>query len=185
MNKQKLISVKKGQKETYLLYFELGNHQEFSIDEDCNLSSFGDYGTYSYGFWNPSSIGKPSFKHFLVGLNKYYVLTKLATEDSYNATEHIKACREEILRYRRDTSWTRKEARDAWNWVIDCGFEEYGATDLKIVQHEVYNTFPVSDYDVWDSYFMPEAVYSHQTNRFADIAFDAFQEVLREELLCN
>ena len=178
----KLLSFDKGTKETYRLKFDLGNYQEFAIDEFCNISSSGDYGTYSYMYWSPSSIGCKSFKEFLIGLDRYYVLCKMAKEDSFDSDNTIRNCKYEIIENRRFGSWSKEESRMVWTWLEELELQHYRESDLNNVQHMMYDNFPIEDYDNLESSFMPNASYSRETIAFYEIAFKAFQSILREEV---
>lgn len=82
------------------------------IGSDGYFSTVSDYGNYAYRWTNPGC----EFRKFLVGVNAGYLIGKLhGRPDEYDGDETTKAIREEIVRRRRDGTWTREEAREEWN----------------------------------------------------------------------
>lgn len=84
-----------------------------------------DYGNYSY-FWN--SIGKRTFKEFLLGLNPGYFFGKCMGKeyDVYDPEKTERWVKELVIERRKDGDLNKEEARDCWNEIQ---FIDFGSAD--------------------------------------------------------
>ncbi|WAM23780.1 hypothetical protein [Myxococcus sp. NMCA1] len=83
---------------------------------DGYFSTVSDWGNYAFRWTNPGC----EFRAFVARLEKDpgYVCSKLGRSDWWDGKRTLKAIREHIIEYRRDGSYSKEEAKEAWESVV-------------------------------------------------------------------
>lgn len=83
----------------------------FLLDSTGYFSTVSDYGNYAFKW---SSFGEQDFRQFLCGIDTYYLLSKISTQEfDERATE--KEVFRHIIEGRRSGTYTKEEAREHWD----------------------------------------------------------------------
>lgn len=116
------------------------------IDEDTRtLSIFGDYGSWSYTWGQPSE--RRPFGEQLLSFDSDYIWRKLegAPKEEFNAEETRKTIRQSILEMRRGQSIDRDAAAELWDDLSSVDSAESWGSFLS--QHDRYDWWESSSYD--------------------------------------
>ncbi|WP_426751753.1 hypothetical protein [Myxococcus sp. Y35] len=87
------------------------------LRSDGFFATVSDWGNYAFRWTSP---GRP-FREFVAGLETSpdYVCSKLEKRDWWDARATLKSIREHIIEYRRDGSYSKEEAKEAWESVVE------------------------------------------------------------------
>lgn len=86
------------------------------LDSQGCFSGLSDYGNVAYRWPMAGQVPGREFREFLLGCDDYYLTLKLGQgRKEYDPKGTLQMVKEHILRYRRDDSLTKAEAREEWN----------------------------------------------------------------------
>ena len=135
-----------------------------------------DYGDYSY-FWN--SIGKRSFKDFLLGLNPGYFFGKCMGNDYkvHDPEGTEKQLKKVIIELRREGELDKKSARECWDEMALVDFYSSESYYHSIVESDLWETVCGEDH-----YSVPYATKpAPQAEAFWEIIWPVVCEIWRQE----
>ena len=164
--------------EKYTLRFNDGyDWAIFTIDNIGMFNCQSSFGNYAY-HW--SSFGS-CFKSFLVKLDISYLLIKLCKRDYFDMDSHIKKCKKEIFRMRRESEITKDQAKEAFEFITE-GLDSCGSYDVTV--YAIYESSIINEIsgDVCYSEFMPDKDYSPQQYAFVKSIYPEFVKILKAEL---
>lgn len=137
----------------------------FLLDSKGFFAVCSDYGDYVY-HWG--SIGPTDFRVFLCGLDRSYLIGKIAPKKEYDAEATKDFVKETIISHRRDGTFTKEEAREEWDLMQECDFDDF---------NDWLRQTQISD--AWEM-----AIYRHsrQALAFYDRVWPRFIALLKEDL---
>lgn len=156
----------------------------FVIDEyDGSLQIMSDFGDWSY-LWGPNH-GRKSFKHFLVEIEKdpSYLTMKLGQgqDTVLDIDRTISAVKDIIIFRRRNLDFSREEAREAWDEILEI---KQNRPKSSLEFYLIVQDYCPKLHDLLGGECEPPTVTTYPSNlkRFVTEIFPAFAEHLREEL---
>lgn len=133
------------------------------------FSATSDCGDFSYR-WCPEE--HRTFKELLVQLDRDYFLNKISDRTEIDEEESIRRMKKFVIECRKDGSFEKEEAREAFNCIRDL---ERGDIDDDF-EHYVYDHFG------WDYMYMIVKTYPNSAVTFYEIVFKNLQDILRREI---
>ena len=170
-----LKGFEKSTKECYRLKFSNG-YEDFTLDENWNLSCTGSFGNYAYTGWTPEK--NRTFKRLLSQLDTgYYLLSKIGRDDYFDVDEFEEEFKINVIRLRKSKYWTKEEAREVYDWYT---FNLEGVEEFDIVCFKIWQESPKCLDEPFE--WMPEKTYRPNDRYFAKVVFGEFKKILEKEL---
>ncbi|GHG79835.1 hypothetical protein [Comamonas sp. JC664] len=106
---------------------------------DGYFSTVSDWGNYAYRWPRPGG----EFRAFVARLGADYVCSTLGKRDWWDGTQTLRNIREHILEWRKDGSYTKAEAAEAYDSLA----RALGCWDRKEARD--YNEIAIDQFSVW------------------------------------
>ncbi|MBD1373737.1 hypothetical protein IC620_15430 [Hazenella sp. IB182357] len=117
------------------------------LDQDgkeCTLFANGDYDGHTARFYTDKDI-----RDFMLGVDSDYLLSKISTENVFNASKTEQSIKQKIIEARTSGRYDKQEAREEWtllkdgieweadfhNWVAETRMGLYDAADLAYYEY--------------------------------------------------
>jgi len=144
------------------------------VDSKGFFATVSDYGDYAY-HWRDFGA---CFKHFLIGVNKSYLLRKIADSDHYDGVATLERAKEVIIQLRKEDYVTRVEARRAWKNLEE--FENLKFEDSFKYWVEDEGQHPMGEF--WHEFELPFRTYPPMVKLFVDRVWPRFIKELQKEV---